>query len=66
MTLSRRDRETAHGGVAVVLAQSGEGSALNDIASLPLILSRQGRSLRSRALKPSPAGRGLVKSDLKS
>jgi hypothetical protein len=25
MTLSRRERETAHGGAAVVLARSGEG-----------------------------------------
>ncbi len=65
MTLSRREREIAHGGAAVVLARSGEGS-MPDIRPIrPLTLSREERSLRSRALKPSPAGRGFVNLELK-
>jgi flagellar biosynthetic protein FliP len=58
--LSQRERETAHGGAAVVLARSGEGLQCQPAPTLTPHPFAQDRSPDgSRALKPSPAGRGI-------
>ncbi len=61
-SLSQRERETAHDGrEAVVLARSGEGLRCEPAPiRTPHPFARDRSPDGSRALKPSPAGRGII------